>query len=60
MKDDSMIVTGGDLVVHLQKSFSPEDRLCLWDEGGAYMNCYHVLKSMLGVKVCHGRQDSAH
>ena len=51
MKDDSTIATVGDLVAHLQKNFKPEDRLCFWYEGGAYMNCEHVLKSMLGVMM---------
>ncbi len=48
MKDDSMIVTVGDLVAYLQKGFKPEDRLCFWEEGGAYMNCEHVTKCVLG------------
>ena len=48
MKDDSIIATVGDLVAHLQKNFRSEDKLCFWYEGGAYINCEHVLKSMLG------------
>ena len=37
-----------DNVRHLTKNFKPEDKLCFWYEGGAYINCEHVLKSMLG------------
>ena len=48
METDSIIATVGDLVAHFQKNFKPEDRLCFRYEGGAYMNCEHVLKSMLG------------
>lgn len=48
MKDNSMIATVGDLVAHLQTNFRPEDKLCIWDEGGAYMNCEYVTKCMLG------------
>ena len=48
MKEDSIIATVGDLMDHLQKNFKPEDKLCFWYEGGAYINCEHVLKSMLG------------
>ena len=48
MSDDSVVATVGDLIAHLQRNFRPEDKLCFWDEGGAYMNCEHVTKSMLG------------
>ena len=48
MEGTSAIATVGDLIAHLQKNFKSEDRLCFWYEGGAYMNCEHVLKSMLG------------
>ena len=48
MSEDSAIATVGDLIAHLQRNFRPEDKLCFWDEGGAYMNCKHVTKSMLG------------
>ena len=48
MSEDPVIATVGDLIAHLQRNFRPEDRLCFWDEGGAYMNCEHVTKSMLG------------
>jgi hypothetical protein len=42
------ILTVGKLIEHLQSNFNPEDELCFWYEGGAYMNCEHVLESMLG------------
>ena len=48
MEEDSIIATVGDLVSHLQRNFRPEDKLCFWDEGGAYMNCEYVTKNMLG------------
>ena len=48
MGEDSIIATVGDLIAHLQRNFRPEDKLCFWSEGGAYMNCEHVTKSMLG------------
>ena len=34
--------TVGDLIEHLQTNFKPTDKLCFWDEGGAYMECVHV------------------
>jgi hypothetical protein len=42
------ILTVNKLIEHLQSNFNPEDKLCFWCEGGAYMNCEHVLESMLG------------
>ena len=48
MDEDFLIATVGDLIAHLQRNFRPEDKLCFWDEGGAYMNCEHVTKRMLG------------
>ena len=48
MDGNSAIATVSDLIAHLQKNFRPEDRLCFWYEGSVYMNCEHVLKSMLG------------
>jgi hypothetical protein len=42
------ILTVGKLIEHLQSNFNPDDNLCFWYEGGAYMNCEHVLESMLG------------
>ena len=42
------IATVKDLIEHLQTNFKPDDKLCFWYEGGAYMNCEHILKSMLG------------
>jgi len=46
--EESVIATVGDLIAHLKKNFRPDDKLCFWDEGGAYMNCEHVTKNMLG------------
>jgi len=48
MREKDFIATVGDLIAHLQRNFRPEDKLCFWDEGGAYMNCEHVTKNMLG------------
>lgn len=45
------ILTVGKLIEHLQSNFNPDDNLCFWYEGGAYMNCEHVLESMLGDNV---------
>jgi hypothetical protein len=36
------------LIEHLQTKFKPDDKICFWYEGGAYMNCEPVLESMLG------------
>ena len=36
------------LIEHLQTNFKPDDKICFWYEGGAYMNCEPVLESMLG------------
>ena len=36
------------LIEHLQTNFKPDDTLCFWYEGGAYMNCEPVLESMIG------------
>jgi hypothetical protein len=45
---DITLCTVGDLIEHLQKNFKPTDKLCYWYEGGAYMNCEHILKEELG------------
>ena len=45
------ILTVKKLIDHLQTNFNPDDKLCFWYEGGAYMNCEHVLESMLGNKM---------
>lgn len=42
------ILTVKKLIEHLQTNFNPDDNLCFWYEGGAYMNCEHVLENMLG------------
>ena len=42
------ILTVKKLIEHLQTNFKPDDKLCFWYEGGAYMNCEHVLKEQLG------------
>lgn len=39
------------LIEHLQTNFKPDDILCFWYEGGAYMNCEPALESMLGDKM---------
>ena len=58
MSEDPVIATVGDLIAHLQRNFRPEDKLCFWDEGGAYMNCEHVTKSMLGgMRVKYVKDD---
>lgn len=36
------------LIEYLQTNFKPNDTLCFWYEGGAYMNCEAALVSMLG------------
>ena len=36
------------LIEYLQNNFNPEDKLCFWYEGGAYMNCEYALENMLG------------
>lgn len=41
-------VTVKDLIKHLQTNFKPDDKLCFWYEGGAYMNCEPIIESMLG------------
>lgn len=41
------IATVGDLIEHLQ-TLDKNAKLCFWEEGGAYMNCVHIHKSMLG------------
>lgn len=52
MKDqkdyDTKVCTVQDLIDHLTKNFKPTDKLCMWYEGGAYMNCEHLLKYQLG------------
>jgi hypothetical protein len=42
------ILTVEKLIDYLQTNFKPTDKLCFWYEGGAYMNCEHVLEDMLG------------
>ena len=39
--------TVGDLISHLQ-TLDKNAKLCFWDEGGAHMECVHVMKDMLG------------
>lgn len=48
-KDDCPVevCTVKDLIEHLQNNFKPTDKLCRWYEGGAYMNCEHLLKYQL-------------
>ena len=41
------ILTVKKLIEHLQTNFKPDDKLCFWYEGGAYMNCEHALENML-------------
>lgn len=36
------------LIEHLQINFKPDDKICFWHEGGAYMNCEPIIESMLG------------
>ena len=57
MKGDDGVATVGDLIAHLQRNFKPEERLCFWDEGGAYMNCEHVTKDMLGKMMFKSVRD---
>ena len=45
---DKYIATVGDLIDHLQKNFKPEDKLCFFDEGGAYINLEQMPKDFLG------------
>ena len=45
--NEEHIATVGDLIAHLQK-FDKDAKLCFWDEGGAHMECVHILKDMLG------------
>jgi hypothetical protein len=45
------ILTVKKLIEHLQTNFKPEDKLCFWHEGGAYMNCEYALQSMLSDKM---------
>ena len=42
------IATVRDLIEHLQKNFKPDDLLCFFDEGGAWCELEHVLKSFIG------------
>lgn len=45
--ENKYVATVGDLIEHLQK-FDKNAKLCFWDEGGAHMECVHILKDMLG------------
>ena len=42
------IATVRDLIEHLQKNFKPDDLLCFFDEGGAWIALEHVPKSFVG------------
>lgn len=44
----SEIATVADLIDHLQKNFKPDDMLCFFDEGGAWIELEHVPKSFIG------------
>lgn len=43
-------LTVKELIEHLQTNFNPDDKLCFWYEGGAYMNCENVPKDFLKEK----------
>lgn len=40
-----------DLINHLQTNFKPNDKLCYWNEGGAYIDCEYLFKDDLGHKM---------
>lgn len=42
------IATVADLIDHLQKNFKPNDMLCFFDEGGAWIELEHVPKNFIG------------
>ena len=44
------IATVRDLIEHLQKNFKPDDLLCFFDEGGAWIELEHVPKNFIGDK----------
>ena len=47
-KFPNITATVQDLITHLQTNFKPTDKICIWYEGGAYMNCEHIPKDELG------------
>lgn len=44
------IATVVDLIEHFQKNFKPDDMLCFFDEGGAWIELEHVPKDFVGDK----------
>ena len=49
--NNSCAATVGDLIRHLQKNFKPDDKLCFWYEGGAYMNCENIPDDYIGERM---------
>lgn len=46
----SQIATVKDLIQHLKQNFKPTDKLCFFDEGGAWCEVEHVPRSFVGDK----------
>ena len=44
------IATVADLIAHLQKNFKPNDLLCFFDEGGAWVELVNVPIGFIGDK----------
>lgn len=45
---DKYVATVQELIEHLQKNFKPNDKLCFFDEGGAYINLCRMPKDFIG------------
>jgi len=50
-KEDNLIATVGDLIKYLQDNCKPEDKLCMFYEGGAYINLERIPKTCIGNKL---------
>ena len=48
---DKHIATVGDLIKYLQNNCNPDDKLCMFYEGGAYINLERVPKDFLGERL---------
>lgn len=48
---DKYVATVGDLIKYLQDNCNPNDKLCMFYEGGAYVNLERIPKDFIGDRV---------
>ena len=49
--NDDHVATVGDLIKYLQDNCDPNDKLCMFYEGGAYINLERIPKDFIGDRL---------